>query len=621
MKLRSNASFSLDEYIYEKTRSNTSFSSIKQRYPVKLPAKYGKKDSSEENDFDECIENDNTDINEFIVKNRIEIMELCNNKNDKQLMKLIDEYSYDNGDPFCVASTFSDYCIRTIAIDCITNNNLQLFEIIVTHPNTYLNHCDVYIDVIRVISKSMNMIPFLHILIENNVEIHYNNISRAIGSNSVKFIDYLGSINYCLEKGWNEYIALLNFNDVDLLNIPMIKVLMNHKIQISHNLTDLINAAIWENSINIIEFLIESFSTVIEVNINQYLDKCCEANNDNALIYFLKMGANIYNISDDTLSGTKINIIRVLIDNNYPVPKNVFENLLIHHNLFDNDLNNVNYLLKYGALTQCIFDFEQNRANRQKALYGTIKNKIIYSRLEYVIMRGHFDKIKFLAENCMAQLKSDINRLFVIACANGQNHIVSYLYDLGAELNIKALICAIFFGHFQTVIMLLKYGMKFSLIYSINKNNLFDITLDGHKSHNVFSKIYYEIVNNDPIFRNDIYNYGNDNEYVKIVKLLIDHGVPTDNYCIFNRHSIIFYNVDIFTYFIKNGMDINIKWGSRKNNNFLTTAIGAKKLDVIEFLLQQKIDTTIVKNHENKFIIYENEQIKNLLLKYGVDLD
>ena len=67
-------------------------------------------------------------------------------------------------------------------------------------------------------------------------------------------------------------------------------------------------------------------------------------------------------------------------------------------------------------------------------------------------------------------------------------------------------------------------------------------------------------------------------------------------------------------------MDINIIW-CVDNRNLLDRVLVNKKLDIIEFLLQQKIDTKSLSRKENMNIINDNEQLRNLLLKYGVNLE
>ena len=633
--------------------------SNKRRYPtqyVKKPLKQefdsGSDDSSDDNDNDND-NNNNNDNNEnaepdnFITKNHVEIMELCTNKQIDKLKDLIDNFM--NGSIYPISwylkHTPDEYCIGAIAKDCIKNNNLELFTTIVQQHNMYFNCHIIYYDVIRAIKEHNNPIHFLNILIDNNVEIKCDRIVKAIETNNVNFIDCLGLINYCLKNAWDEYLSELNKEKIDtnLLQIPMIKVLMNHKIDISLNLTDLILAAIEQNKLDVIEFLVESFSSKIEININQYLDKCCEENNSDALIYFLKKGANINSINKDVLLQTYIDIIKVLIDVNYPVPEKTLKAVLMYNYVFDDDMNfnNINYLLKNGAQIQWIFDTENRGASRKRS-FLICKDKKIHSYLEHVIVKGQIEKIKFLVDADLNQIIPMLDRLFVIACANGQNDIASYLFELGAKLNDKAMISACYFGHYETVIMLLQLGMAFSSTSSLTRvNNLFKITYMGTNGCCFsYSEIYDDLIEDNIIFRNDLYCGGD--KHLEIVKLLISYNYPTFGETIFFPYSQTFYDVEIFSYFIQNGYDINKKWespmikanGKRENDsrNLLEGAIimhiedytfgdDHDGLAIIEFLLQSGIDTVLTNKYAIR-IVNESQytEFQKLMMMYGVHI-
>lgn len=595
--------------------------SNKSRYPTKYINKCSQKEPNTDNDInDEGKDEDNEDndeyddtkLNIFIVDNRNEIMDLCNNKQDEKLMDLINDSINNETLPLFISDTLSNYCITTIAEYCIKTNNLELFRTIIQH---YCLNCSndnfVYSCIITYLSAHYDPISFLNILIENDVKIYPDSISYAMMANNTKFVSYLASINYGIVEGWDVYLSLLNSVrvNVDLLSVSMLKVLMDHYIDISINVKDLIIVAIGKEYLDVIEFLVESFP---DHDINQYLNICCQASNVEVLVYFLKSGADINVIGEDYLSHTSIDVIKVLITHNYVVPVKPLKDILIFHFAFDDDLQNVNYLFSIGAQIQWIFDIEHKGANR-KTSYLHCRKKSIYSNLEFVITKGHIKKIKLLADNHLNELKPKLNRLFIIACANGRNDIATYLFDLGAELDDKAMICACFFGHYETVVMLLKFGMNLSLI----KENLFTFTSIGYLMAACSSDIYNDLINNNIIFRNDIYNYGN--EYLDIVKLLINYNVPIGYSCIFDKHSDLFYDVEIFRYFLQNGMNINKTIG-HNNLNFLEIAIIVKKEAVIEFLLQNGIDKKITNKKPINEIINNNEYLKNLLLMYGVDV-
>ena len=298
----------------------------------------------------------------------------------------------------------------------------------------------------------------------------------------------------------------------------MLKLLLNANIDISSNLKALMYKAILMHNLEMVKFIVEMYPDH-DLNNNQYLNECCETNNKDALVYLLKCGANVHMIAQDSIKETHIDIIKILIDNNYVLSQSTLKYLLTNNYVYN--LDNIIYMVKIGAEIKWIFDNEKERLTLQNLDYNAV-----YSTLECMITEGLIDHIKFFAENYLDLLRPEVNRLFVIACANGRNDIASYLYELGAELNDKALISACFFGHHDTVIMLLKFGMNFSSVnftsaITKNKYNLFAITTNGYYNKGWKNETYDDLINNDITFRNDNYNYGEASEYVDIVKLLI----------------------------------------------------------------------------------------------------
>ena len=573
---------------------------------------------------------DDTKLNKLIIDNQYEIIKLCDDMHNEELKNVIDNLMDIEKLPWYISEDLPSHCSTTILINCIKNSDVELFRVLAQYHYMYVYIVD--IDNMIFICEHNDPIPFLNILIENNIKISPASVSVAISRNNTKFISYLISVNYDIVQGWTKYMSDICRGSLNELSIPMLKILMNstpnNKIDISLNLKDLMYIAIYEKKQNIIEFLIESFPNH---DVNQHLGRCCEKGNDEALIYFLKKGANIHIIDTEDLYDATIKIIKILIDNNYVIKQQTLEYHLIQQFMWQSDLNNVNYLLKIGAQIKWIFDREDAGKNRVFAVDGMCCNKNIYSLLEFIIANGHFNKIKFLAEHYLPLLQPEINRLFVIACANGRNDIARYLFDFGVELNDKALLCAIFFGHHDTVIMLLKLGLNFNLtgeyyyfkLAEYGYVHLNDVNSSKKRNYSFIDGWYVDLVNNNTIFRNDFFICSND--YFKIVKLLVDFKVPHNEWPM-DPCSEIFYDVGIFTYFMQNGIDINKKVESfflfeETGRSFLEGAIIFMKVDVIEFLLQLQGINKMITNVKAIETINNNEQIKNLLLKYGVDVD
>ena len=348
----------------------------------------------------------------FIGEHYDEIINLCNNKYHDSLETLLDTFKYANSH-LHDSPTLFDQCTDQIFAHCIKNDNIEHFRIVTQCYSAR----EVYVyfsDIIEVISEHNNPIPFFSILIENNLKIHPACIKWAITNGYTKFISYLVDIKYDISRGYQMVISWLksSYHMNNKLNVNILKLLMDSGIDISTDSTVIMKNAIFIENQNVIEFMVESFSD--KININEPLDFCCQTHNVNALIYFLKHGADIHIMGINVLYNTSIDILKVLIDNNYPVPPESLKILLINHFAEDTDLNNINYLLKNGAQIQWIFDDEKKGENM--LFYNYIVGKKLYSILEYVITKGEFYKIKFLADNYLNLLKPELNRLFVLVC-------------------------------------------------------------------------------------------------------------------------------------------------------------------------------------------------------------
>ena len=566
----------------------------------------------------------------LIADNHNEILELCINDQNDKLKELINNLT--NGKPISkrIWAELSKQCIIVLIKYCIKNDNVELFT-----TNIHL-FCQQYIGyVMRYICKHNNPIPFLNILIENNIKITPDFVWRAFTKNNTIFISYLISIGHYIAEDFNVHASRLKYQPKDeaILSVLMLKMLMDNNIYISsENLNNLIRAAIRNNNLEVIEFLVESFP---DYNINRCLEYCCYERNHELLVYFLKRGANIHSMKIDPncLSEISINIVKILIDHDYPIAKKILNYILTTYFKNDIHLENVKYLLANGAQIQYVFDIEERGKNRDAAMH-TYDGDYIYSLLELIITKGEFIKIKFLAENYLNLLKPELNRLFVLACANGRNDIATYLYDLGAELNDKALICAFYFGHLETIIMLLKLGMVLNTHPVAIKDDLFVLAYVGYVYKSIYSKLYDGLIDSTPnntpnkntIFRNDIYNYGV-STHLDIIKLLISHNIPTTNVSLMiTPYSAIYNDVSILEYFIRNGLNINKRWDDTRfneNRNLLEGVIISAKpdkmyLDVIEFLLENGADRHIINKEAIQVVnnpVYE--PIKILLLKYG----
>ncbi len=268
------------------------------------------------------------------------------------------------------------------------------------------------------------------------------------------------------------------------------------------------------------------------------------SNKINIMTYLLQIGADINSFNDE-YAKDKLNMetLKFLIEHNRAIHPKTIMLLLFKCFTNDDDTNNIEYLINYGSNLAHIFErdscFENDSVRN--------KNDILHfnSLIEHVVSVGKINQIKFLAENCLELLLPEIDRLFVIACANGQCEIAMYLINLDANMNTfdKALISAIYFGHLNIVNLLISLEID---LHSI-KENLFSVLISTNFR-------YKNLIENNTIFRNDMFIFGKDK--LEILKLLMKHNLPVlDNIFSTIQHRTLetFYNVEFFTYCIANG--------------------------------------------------------------------
>ena len=408
-----------------------------------------------------------TELKEILENNHKEIIKMYNNCEYHKIRELLNNlrgYSF-----------YSDsyYCFVILFEWCMTLNDMELFEIIVQQNKLDSERIS---KIYPLLITHANPIPFLRILLENDVNINPKTIYLAIAQNNIKFISCLIDVKYDITEGWIMYDESLKSNPEKLISISMLKLLLSDaNILQLVNLQLLMTTAILMHDLSIVEFIVEFIVETYpnhDLNKYNYLNDSCEAHNKDALIYLLMHGANVHVINQDSIAVTCVEIVKILIDHNYVLSKGTLKELLMDNYVYD--LNNIIYLIKIGAEIQWFFDNEN-----EDDMLPEQDNYYYYahSPLERMITEDFFDIIKFLAENYLTLLRPEINRLFVIACANGRNVIAKYLYDLGVKLNVKALMSAIFFGHYETVVMLLKLGMKFYFIpLFLNMGNIFTVS-------------------------------------------------------------------------------------------------------------------------------------------------
>ena len=634
------------------------------------------------------------------IKNREEIINMLNNGNYDGILALIRNVQYVNSDysNYSCNILYDDCVIKSKSLEskhnnsnetkceiytklsnyCYFNKDIELLKLLIVKANrdfsffpiSYLNGYafdyenqymfEIFIENIKysktkianiinnIIACNNNAIIFLEIMKKNDHHITINHIKDAIVRNEINIVQYVIINNYDVQnavdtlydddKSENKDKYSFVVKKLTSCNVQMLKCLLDNNINLKPSVVNILLNCVEEKNLDSVMFLIETFS---DLDLNLALDKACEKNID-ILTYLIKCGANINELFFGTVLNAKSNTFKFLIECGYVAAHIVLD---IHlKNVFVNDdhLDNVNYLIKHGANIKYLSTYEEISTTYNN--YNTTKYNMevndnwdgVKSPLEFIITANKIMHLEFLFDNYFDVIKPHINRLFIIACANGRISIAEYLLDYGAKLSCKALVSACFFGHFETVILLLKRGLKFEDI----SDNLFNMIVNGklcaihdfrrYITPSISSSLnhYYQLTENNDTFRNDIYHYGND--HVNILKLLISYDTKQLGNRILDLGQLTaeFYDIDIFKYFMDDVMFFsNVKcviasqFNEQEERTLLESSIAYEKLDLIEYLLQKGAKGPIT----NYNVLYKlkhsqdlSQQIMNVLMKYEI---
>jgi hypothetical protein len=572
----------------------------------------------------------------YVKENRNTIIELFNNYKYYEIANLCDDcpLSITDNDPDYI-DELTKIVLNYLIKYCYNYNDIEFYKSITSRckqenihiddtncTNTAIekNYYDIFkasleyeelgggdvADILWYIAaykKSSDAIQFLEIMLEYGYDLNRDFIIDAIIYNNIVVIEFCFMQNYDVQNAFDSCTNVF-------IKFETIKLLINNNIDILKNIDNLVKNATFNNDIDFIMFLV---NYVPQLDLNKYLNYSCINNILDIMTYLLQNGADIHMINYEAMANANFDTIKFLIKYNCKIRKDILEKHLISCLTSDTIMDNFLFLTGYVDAT-CIFKHDSGCIQRgnQKTIYY---DNFSYSMdiLEYIVSKGRIDSVKFLVENYYNLFITEVDRLFIIACANGQNEIAKYLFALDTKLDNKALICGCFFGHLDIVTWLLSLGMDFNNI----TENLFVAVEHGYSYRLKMyeSETYTNLINNNTIFRNDIYNYGG--KYIDIVNVLIKYDVPIPDVHDVNIASIICISTDVFKYFINN-VDINlmIKISDNRYISLLELAVIICNQDIIKLLLNYGIDPH-VKDYQAVRYVKSNARF----IDYGIKID
>lgn len=451
----------------------------------------------------------------------------------------------------------------------------------------------------------------LDILLKKGINIDSRHLLSIIRSNNIDVIKYLMKENYDIQYLYDNANFIEVYGYFSEVNICTLKFLYEN-IDLKKNIEPLYYAIIIGHNFKAVEFVVELFC---ELDLNKGLDQASIVNDCEIMKYLLQKGADINKLTYH--SGYKIETIKFLIENGYNSSCISFD----VRKYFCNDLNleNTKYLLQNGSNIDSVFTSQfENKVF--KIDFNSISGNFHYliSPLEHTVAKGKLSHIEFLVENYFESLYPELDRLFVVACANGQIEMAKYLHQLGATPNNISIIFSCFFGQINIVNYLLDIGLLFDDVKSVN---LFSILF--HTKMSLMLSLDYENLltnhNLTDILRNDIYNCEpNYNNYQSIVRLLIKYNVGVQDFDYKKEVTNGLLELDIIKYFFDSIKDLNDK--TARNDTLLEMCIRFCKYEVAEFLLENGANTEIAENYRNSLnTVRELAPMLKLFEEYGYE--
>lgn len=508
-------------------------------------------------EYDQIIENI-TSFDEVVGK----LFMYCLYENDIELLKNI-IFRTNGADLFeLIGSGSTTWHSIT---DLFINTNEDTWEIILSEMRISNLHMTVCVDILRCIDK----IPILEKFLTRGHKMTLLHIEHAIRSNDTDLIRHALIYNYDVQNIFNEHNFIQYMTPI---NIDMVKLLVEYGIDISTKIDYIFIYASLYGELDLVKYCVEN-NYACEINLA--LTYACMKGHFDLVTYLLSIGADVHTVHITHIYSDDIKIFKILIEHGYHIPIE-YINIIFYRCFISakNTIVDILFLIGYGANPEWIFDCNTNNYDNIHKIVGhPEKYEAVNSLTEFIVSMGYISHIKYLSEVNYDKLLLELDRLFIVACANGQMEMATYLLELGANINAEnnmAINVACYFGHINMVEFLLDKIDPLDIT-----ENLFMTVIFGYISlareineTNVFAP-YRKLRGNNNILRNDLYHIGE--SYTDIFKLLCCKNINLIEIPeILDILPECFYSKEFFSYVVSTGFNIDIVSQYNRLRNYLT---------------------------------------------------